>query len=235
MYTKKRKFPFKRRSSLPLKRKSLSLGSPFVEPMDIVATTKQVRRTNWNTGPTRDELKYLDTNFASYGGGTTGSVTLINGVASGSTQITREGRQCYWKTVQVNGFLDPHANQLEERCDVYVIYDKQPGAAVPALTDLFVQAIGGSPLNLNYRDRFSVIVHKSFVLGLIDGTNYYSTIPNTQKISIYKRVNLKTTFKGDSNAIGDISTGALYLVVVGSQATYYASPYVNVRLRFAEK
>ena len=111
------------------------------------AGTRALRYTNWNARP--EELKYLDTNFANYAVGTTGAVTLINGVAAGSTAITREGRQAFWKSVSVTGTIAAvDATTQASRGDVVIVWDKQPGAAVPAMTDLFVESKAGSPMTL---------------------------------------------------------------------------------------
>jgi len=199
------------------------------------AAARAMRFTNANA--TGDELKYLDTNSAAYQSGTTGSVTLINGVASGSSQITREGRQCFWKQVIVSGSLVPNdATVIGSRNDVYVIWDKQPGEAVPAMTDFFVQSIAGSPMNLNYRERFVVLAHQTHAVGGLTTNATAALTPTISPVSISKRINLRTTFKGDDNAIASISTGAMYLVCIGDQADADCAKYrVSVRLRFSER
>jgi len=196
--------------------------------------SRALRTTNWNRSP--DELKYLDVNSATYACGTTGAVTLINGIAAGSTAITREGRQCYWKSVHVSGSLSAaDATTIASRCDVYVIWDKQPGAAVPGMTDLFVESISGSPMNLNYRERFVVLAHEMFTLGGLTAAATALT-PTIHPININKRLALRSTFKGDANAIGDIGTGAMYLVTLGDQADASGGLLrASVRLRFSER
>jgi len=198
------------------------------------AASRSVRYTNWNARA--EELKYLDINNADYACGTTGAVTLINGVAAGSTAITREGRQCFWKSVQVTGTLEPvDADVIASRADIFIIFDKQPGAAVPAMTDIFVQSLSGSPMNLNYRERFVVLAHRNYVIGgpVAAGA---SITPNIHAVNINVKVNLRTTFKGDANAIGDIATGAMYLVTLGSQADAACGVLnASVRLRFGER
>lgn len=198
------------------------------------AASRALRYTNWNARA--EELKYLDINVASYACGTTGAVTLINGIAAGSTAITREGRQCFWKSVGVTGTLEPvDADVIAHRADIYVVWDKQPGAAVPAMTDIFVESKAGSPMNLNYRERFVVLAHRNFVIGgpVAAGA---SITPNVHAVNINVKLNLRSTFKGDNNAIGDIATGAMYLVTLGSQADAAGSLLkAAVRLRFAER
>jgi len=198
------------------------------------AAARAMRFTNANA--TGDELKYLDVNFANYACGTTGAVTLINGIAAGNTSITREGRQCFWKQIIINGtIVAADATTIASRNDVYVVWDKQPGAAVPAMTDLFVESKAGSPMNLNYRERFVVLAHNTYVIGGLTADSTALT-PTIQPVTITKRINLRTTFKGDANAIGDISTGAMYLVTVGDQADASGALLkTSIRLRFSER
>lgn len=184
------------------------------------------------------ELKYLDIPFGSLAASTTGAVSLINGVAVGDTAITREGRQCYWKTLEVHGRLSPSdTTTIGCRCDMYIIWDDQPGAAVPAITDIFVESIAGSPHNLNYRERFTTIAHRSFALGPISdvATQAYAGGPVVYLVDIYQKLDLLTTFKGDTNAIGDISKGAMYVVTLGDTAAASGGTfYFTTRLRFSE-
>lgn len=218
-----------------LKRQAIQRASNFA-----LVRSMQARRTNWNTGKTREELKKYDIFYDSYPSNTTGTTTLINGIATGNSYNEREGRQCYWKTIQVTGMLKPTIEYTlkPSRNDLYVIYDKQPGAALPAMTDIFMESKGGSPLNLDYRDRFIVLAHKSWVVGYSDVTNHYAFGQNAYTVNIFKRINMKTTFKGDTNALTDISTGAIYLLTLGTESVTdndFPSFYVTTRLRFSEK
>jgi len=198
------------------------------------ASTRSLRYTNWNARP--EELKYLDINMGSYAVGTTGTVTLINGVAAGSTAITREGRQCFWKSIQVHGTMEPaDATVQGSRADFFVIFDRQPGAAVPAMTDFFVESTAGSPMNLNYRERFVMLAHRTMTIGGLTADSTALT-PTLHSVNVNVKCNLRTTFKGDANAIGDIATGAMYLVTLGSKAdASCALLKVALRMRFSER
>lgn len=187
------------------------------------------------------ELKYLDVARGDSPADTTGAVTLMNGVAPGSSAITREGRQCYWKSVEVTGLLKyaAGATQADQRCDIFLIYDHQPGAAVPAMTDFFVESVAGSPHNLNFRERFKTLFHKSYVLGrsATTATQAVAGSPSVHLVSIYKKFYLRTTYKSDNAYIGDISTGAIYLVTLGTEATGGAGAIftISTRMRFSEQ
>lgn len=194
-----------------------------------------LRTTNWNRSP--DELKYLDIVNTVYPCGITSIPVLINGVASGSSAITREGRQCYWKSVQVSGTMKPvDATVQASRNDVYIIWDKQPSTAVPAMTEIFVEDVVGSPMNLNYRERFLVLAHESYVIGAPVAADGVSMTPNVHAVNIMKRLALRTTFKTDNADIAGIGTGAMYLVCIGDQPNVSGAVLTaSVRLRFAER
>lgn len=184
------------------------------------------------------ELKYLDLAYGVQAAFTTPVVALINGVATGDTAITREGRQCYWKSLEIHGRLSlADASSTGCRIDLYVIWDDSPGAAVPAYTDIFVESIAGSPHNLNYRERFRTLAHKTWVMGPASdtATQTYMGSPSIHAVDIYKKFDLRSTFKGDTNTIGDISKGAMYLVTAGdTNATNGGNFYITTRLRFSE-
>lgn len=206
---------------------------------------QQKARTLFSRVPTNapkthyDELKYLDVAYGVAVADTTGTVTLLNGVAVGDTAITREGRQTYWKSVEVHGILQQVDNSMVIcRCDLYIMYDQQPGAAVPGMTDFFVESVAGSPHNLSYRERFKTLCHWSGTLGprVETATQAVCGTPCVLPVDIYKKLNIRTTYKGDTNAIGDIATGAIYIVTIGTAgANNGGSFYITTRMRFSER
>ena len=55
----------------------------------------------------RGEVKHLDLNVAAYAASNAGSVTLVNEIATGSTNITRNGNKIVWRSVEINGHIKP--------------------------------------------------------------------------------------------------------------------------------
>lgn len=168
---------------------------------------------------------------------TTGTFTLLNGVATGTDFTNRIGRKVCWKSILVQGNIinegDPSTSNL---CRFMVVWDTQPNGALPALTDVLTAATSTAPMNLNNRDRFRVIIDKRYALGTISTTATQSVSDRTTAlIHKYKKINLETIFDGTTNAIGDIQTGSLFALTVGSVAagtTYEAN--VSIRLRFTD-
>ena len=102
---------------------------------------------------------------------TAGTVTLINGIATGTDINNRVGRKVIMKSLvfNVNNFpVATTANALQGiMLRHMIVYDSQPNSAgtVPAVTDILETATTLSPLNLNNRDRFRVIYDKRSQIG----------------------------------------------------------------------
>ena len=196
--------------------------------------SRAIRSTNWNTRQP-DELKYVDTAFANYLCDTAGTVTLINPLAAGAGVDQRVGRQAYMRYVNVGGMISPvGVLATPARSDVYVIYDRQPSGALPNINTILQANETGSQLNLEYRERYVVIAHETYVIGAPQVAGP-SISPNVHAVSIAKRFNLRTTFIADAAAIASISSGALYLVTIGNVAAGAAPTLrARVRVRYSE-
>jgi len=182
-----------------------------------------------------DEQKVVDTVSANYALDTTGSVTLVNGVATGTDFTNRIGRKVVWKSVQIRGlWLPADATVSNNLCRICLVWDTQPNGALPAISDIFNQALGNSMLNLNNRDRFKMIMDKQFIAAEYSAVG--QAVPGTGHIKAFRKLSgLETIFDGTTNAIGDIQSGSLLLVTLGTQPT--ASSHVltaAVRCRFTD-
>lgn len=182
------------------------------------------------------EDKHLEYMPAGYAASSAGVVELLNGIAVGATSITRNGNQVTWKRVMVRGYMYPvDTTTAAHRTDLYIIWDTQPGAAVPATADILQGAGTKYFTNYDNRMRFTTLAHRSFISDAIDTTAQSSySGHNSHLVEIYKKINLKTTFKGDGNTIADIATGAMYVLAVGSGAAAYSTVAITFRLIFNE-
>lgn len=190
------------------------------------------------------EKKFHDTGIVSNNAEVGGTLTLINTVAQGDDYNERIGRKYTITAVQVDGFFIPKLPCSSSRVRLLVVYDAQPNGAQPAVTDILTAVAAGgtaadsfSFMNLNFRDRFKVILEETFALGNVDTTAgaAYSTSPAVANIHRYVKTNLTVTNEGTSGAIGSISTGALWCLVIGSAGA--GSGYTcdwNCRIRFVD-
>lgn len=186
------------------------------------------------------ERKVIDVAQATYGLNTTGSVTALNLVATGTDYTNRIGRKVNITAVQMRGFAalaDATAGPTLTR--IMLVWDMQPNGALALVTDVLNAALPDSFMNLNNRDRFRVLYDKQFVFGATTNvaTQAYAQAPSVMNLNVYKRCNQPVTFSGTTAAIGSMETGALLLVTVGDQtaaSTAGANAYLTFRMRFTD-
>lgn len=139
------------------------------------------------------------------------------------------------KSVQIRGMVRPNANATSCVCRVMFVYDTQPNGALATIADIFQAATGDSMLNLNNRDRFKVLMDKQITMGFYNTTASSSVADRTvTNIKKYKKLNLDTIYDGTTAAIGDVQSGALLLVTLGTLAGSVWELLATVRVRFAD-
>lgn len=191
------------------------------------------RRRNSRTGRfftgTGPELKYIDVggvpgvmNISAVGassGGEAGtaSLELLNGLTQGTDSTTRIGRKVCMRSIQgrwtftlqnTAGGVFP-AGVVGGQVRLLIVYDKQSNGVAPVATDILQ---GGattqlvSPINLNNRERFVVLIDKFVTL---DPNNMQSAT-----IKFYKKMPRKAEDvifnAGNAGTVGDIQTGSVY-------------------------
>lgn len=179
----------------------------------------------------------MDTALASYALDSTGSVTLLNGVATGTDFTNRIGRKVCWKSVLIQGFTQPQDTTVGETLGrIMLVYDTQPNGALPAITDVLLNNDPTSPMQLNNRDRFKIIWDKRVVNGVYNTTATMAVGDMTiREVRKYKKVNLDTIFDGITAAIADVQSGSIFLLTIGNNAA--ANGYnlrCTIRCRFVD-
>lgn len=210
----------------------------------IVAIRAQNRRVTEDVGrsaPMRStmapEKKVLDLAFAAYPCDTTGSVTLLNGIAAGDDFNQRDGRKIKITDVQIQGMVSAtDASTDDTYCLVMLVYDKQPNEGLATIAQIFSQANSTSFMNLNNRERFKILSTDRVALSRNNATATTAVGSCNQTIiNRYIKTELVTVFDAATGAITDITHGAVLLVTlgdvaVGSGGSYFAS----TRVRFTE-
>lgn len=178
----------------------------------------------------RGELKAKDTS-ASMDMDTTGTRTLLNGIARGDDIADRTGRQINMRSIELRCFVTGNAAAVDQHVRLLVVYDRQTNAAQAAATDVLVTNEPRSLKTLENRERFVILVDKQLYLNA-------AAEPGTARVfKMYRRMNLPTTFNsGDAGTVADITTGSLFAMSVGNQApgNTAATCYVNARLRYQD-
>lgn len=184
------------------------------------------------------EKKVVDTAQATYACDTTGSVTFVNGATGGSAFTERIGRRYTNVAVQVRGLLRKEDDTSGPNlCRILLVYDSQPNGVIATIAQIFNAATSTSMLNLDNRERFRVIADRQYTVGEVNttATQTFATAPGSHSVNIYRRINLETTCDGTTNGIGDVNTGAIYLVTLGNNAAGAGASFIaNVRVRFID-
>jgi len=192
------------------------------------------------------QLAYVNGNTPNVGGTSpaNATITLLNGLKPGSDATQRIGRKILMKSVLIRivyqwnfnnfpytGFL----NQGTDQCRTLLVYDKQTNGVVPTIDLLLQPNVSGSvsgtsyavsaPLNLDNRDRFTVLYDKTF------SVNPVYIVPTTgglpiasqnwvKQIKIYKKLNHEVIYNsGVGGLVGDVNTGGLFLFTIGTLAS----------------
>jgi len=182
----------------------------------------------------------------------TPNITLLNGVAEGTSFFNRVGRKFSMQSIHFRGYFayDGEASPSDDPdyWRVVILYDRQINGGTPGIGDVFqeVTAAGTVPtpdsmtsLNMNNSDRFKVIVDVR--LGIASGVNTLTPILDGQSqeftINRYSKLGgLEVNCKGATAAVSDISTGGLWLITWGlktAETTGYKFNWHN-RLRYTD-
>jgi len=199
----------------------------------------------------RGEVKFFDVNIASPSAGTfglfvpsappTGSepavaftgITELNCVAQGATSYNRIGTKILMKSIDFRAIFSMTGSGPTQSTFRYmIVYDRQPNGAFPAFSDILSTNISTAPsffsgVNMANRSRFIVLRDRIQSLDA-DGTG-------TVSVKEFIKTKLETQFKTNAGNIGDITTGALYLVafaLTGSAVSYINMSAPTCRIRY---
>jgi hypothetical protein len=218
--------------------RSMAQLRSFAAGIQATNTTRGLQRSAPN------ETGYVDIAGASYANDTTGSITLLNTVAQGASVNQRIGKKFMMKSIQMRGKAVAGTAGTINTAVCYLIYDKRPTGALPAITDILVTATAASFNNDTNSGRFRTIRRwDKMILGgqtlatnpIVGGTENGGA--SALNLDEYVKLNLPVVNKAaGTGAIGDIEEGALYFVTVGDQpaGTAASSTQVGFRLRFTE-
>lgn len=193
------------------------------------------------------EIKSVDVVGSSPNFSTQGAFILLNGVQEGSGFYNRVGRKVAMRSLYITGFVKPTLSNtgalVQDWNRLLIFYDRQSNGAPPTLSDVLTDYDNAgattttalSQINMNNRDRFLILKDERIVTpaigisGAAATTNTFAQYdledPAVRIKTFLKLKNLETHYKASSNpaVIGDIATGALFLMVVALNGSF-ASP-----------
>lgn len=184
------------------------------------------------------EKKVNDLAIATYPFDTTGSVTALNLIATGTDFTNRVGRKILMKSVNIIGVVQPNDTSVSTTlCRALLIYDKQPNGALPAITDILNTSNSKDQINLNNRDRFVIL--RDWFQALAPqqdtATQAYAGSPTTNNLHMFVKLNHETIYNSTAGTIAAVTSGSLLLVTVGdSTNTNTYSLSASTRIRFID-
>lgn len=222
-------------------------------------------RRNRNTSARAVEMKYFDDRYLGLAD-IAAAPRLIYCPTQGTGATNRIGRKTLVRKIFIRGTLLSNPAQLIDgthdegvysslpvKCRVILFWDMQPNGVQANISELLQYNISDANidamLNLNYRDRFRVVKDKTYLfdpvtvivngLGVTERATFNRTI---NSFKIFKKCKVPVIFnQGNAGTIGDISTGALYLLIfsnannVGTGIGYDGIDYnVQCRVRYED-
>jgi len=140
--------------------------------------------------------------------------SCVNLLAEGTGVGERVGRRVTLKSIQIRmESKSKDGTGLDQIHRYMLVYDKQTNGLLPATNLVLDAATIQSMRNLNYRSRFQILMDKQIVCNKHDESGSHVAW------EYYRRLNHFTTFNATGGAIGQISTGSLFLLMFGSRGT----------------
>lgn len=160
-------------------------------------------------------------------------ITEVNCVPQGATSYNRIGTKIVIKSIKFDTTFTLRGSAPTQAVVRWMlVYDRQPNGSFPAFSSLLSENISTVPsmysgVNMANRSRFLVLRDQVYALD-----------PEQRQIvhaSAYIRTRLETQFTSTTATIGDITTGALYLVAFADgngSATYVSMTQTRFRIRY---
>jgi len=208
----------------------------------MVAAARGIARVPRQIALATGEFKAIDTS-GNCSANVTTAVVLCNGCARGDEINERTGREIVMKSIQLQyNAVSTATTGIVNHVRVMVVYDRQANGAALTAAQVLSNTGGADgtlcPRNLENRRRFWILYDRSVVVGPQGvTTTALGALPLVHR-QWYRRITLPVTFNnGDAGSVADITTGSLYLVVVGNQAdgNTDADVYYHVRVRYQDK
>lgn len=225
---------------MPAKRSSLPAPPAKRARTSAAPAAQPARSGGWGAAQrSRPEIKFNDVAAASYACDTTGTVTLLNGVSTGTDYNNRVGRVADYTAVQIRGSLSPQDLSTSTTvARVMVVWDADPNGGTPSITDFLTASTSLAFNNLNNRERFKVLIDEQHAVGAVTNTatQALSLAPSVVSINRYVRIpKVRTVYSGTGATAANIQNGAIWLVTIGDQAAGSGAIFSGAaRVRFTD-
>jgi len=142
-----------------------------ITPMNSIAPPRTGGFWGVNVRRKTEERKVIDVAPGTLVADTTGTITALNLVATGTDFTNRIGRKILMRSIYIRYRVNNFDNSSVNNCSrVILVSDMQTNGALPAITDVLDTIHAESQVNLNNRDRFRIIWDKIHAIGQFDTT-----------------------------------------------------------------
>lgn len=161
-------------------------------------------------------------------------MTELNVIAAGAAVYERIGAKIMIRSIRIRTGWTGAATPCLGIVRVAVVYDRQPNGAAPAIGDLFqdLRTAGAtttdlmSGVNIGNKNRFTILRDQSFI---------FDTTHLTTALDWFIPCRLQTEYRASAGTIGDISTGAVFLVMAAQNTTSFVNmPTCRARIRYED-
>ncbi len=191
---------------------------------DVNYLTKKVSQLS---GLLNTEFKKID-NSANGTVSTTAGIVLLNGLAKGDDFDTRDGRQVRMKhlTLDLTFFQSGAAADITFM-RIIIFVDKQANEATPVVLDYLQVSNMVSRINLDNRHRFYTLFDRVVTMS--------NTGQKLGQLHFKHSMSTLVTFDdGNAGTIADITTNAIYLLLVSTEGTNLPNATWFTRIRFLD-
>lgn len=154
-----------------------------------------------------------------------GTVVLLNGIATGDLETTRDGNSILLKSILLRYSITRHINNHGETWRVMLVQDRQSNGVAPAVTDILETAHPLSPLNDKNTNRFNILHSR---MGTFTSSREDSTTDQ------FKKLDFHTKYIGADATQSSVGYNGLYILYVGSHATEYPTINYRTRIRYID-
>lgn len=173
---------------------------------------------------------------------------LLNGCTAGASYYNRIGAKIRMKSIQFKANVTNAATAIEGILRWLIVYDKQTNGVMPAITDILeTRDFSGTATTTIYsclktenRERFEIVRDKTWhspsvtnTGGVLTNLSFPSDDDEMEFSEFLKLKSRKTCYKASTGAVGDITTGGLYMFcLISGAADQSWSITTATRLRF---
>lgn len=176
-------------------------------------------------------LYSLPPSFVEPGVAFTTGMTCINEIGQGAAVNQRVGNKVVIRSIAHNCILSATATPVLMTVRALLVYDRQTNGTAPTFADILANTAGASGfnagVNIANRNRFQII--RDTRVTIDDAGNRMAPL------KIYAKGYWPVEYGANAGTIGDIRTGAIYLIMFTAQFVANVQVYQNeTRIRYQD-